>query len=399
MLPGSLDPVAADAAQRGALLLLLLFALLASGAVAALALRAGLARHGPGAGRSPLANPARQVEVVSALRFEAIPLMGEGERRLFRLIEAAAGELAPGCRLLARVSLDEVVRPRSATGRDWDQAMASIRSKRLDFALFDGEGRIVAAFGCAERVRMIGEGREKVRRGALAGAGIPYLPLAATTTVEEICLSLHRLGLHREPEEALALPAGAPADRHQHQLTQDRGMASAQADSLPSPAPVPLLPANPTAPHSRGEEPGSPPLPTLASEVPDPWPATAPGALANTQEPAASPAAGLQDQSGPRPHPCAPAGVPSHPHIPPAPEGTQLSPPSAPPRGAHIPPTPTEGMQRNRQPGPESAGESCPIPRDRSPDGPLPPARHRSPWAEPPVPMSAPLRRLTAGEP
>lgn len=387
MLPGSFDPVAADAAQRGALLLLLLLALLASGAVAALALRAGLARHGPGTGRSPLANPARQVEVVSALRFEAIPLMGEGERRLFRLIEAAAGELAPGCRLLARVSLDEVVRPRSATGRDWDQAMASIRSKRLDFALFDGEGRIVAAFGCAERVRMIGEGREKVRRAALAGAGIPYLPLAATTTVEEICLSLHRLGLHSEPEEALALPAGAPADRRQHQLTQGGGTASAQADSFPSPARMPLSYANPTVPHSQGSsEPGSPPLPTLAIEAPDPWPATARDESAHPPPPPESSSFGPQGQSGPWPHPCTPAGVPSHPRITPA---------------------PADGTQQNHRPGPEPAaeshpaGESRPILRDRSPsNGPLPPSRHRSPWAEPPGSMSAtPLRRLTAGEP
>lgn len=187
-------PFAADAAPGSdILLLLLLLALIAVGLIALAALRRPEEKTGRQAARGSLADPQRQLEAVTAVRFEPIALMSQEERQLFNLIEAALAELAPGHRLLTRVGLDEVVRPLADTGRDQDRAMASIRSKRLDFAIFDGGGRIVAALGCEARARQIGEGRDRVRRAAMAQARVPYVLLTPGIRVDDLCLALDGL--------------------------------------------------------------------------------------------------------------------------------------------------------------------------------------------------------------
>lgn len=191
MLQGSLTTGPAEAVLRSDLLLLMLLALLAATACVALVRLGRGATGAPPPQRSGLADPQRQLEAVRALRFEVMPILSPEERSMFRQIEAALQVLQPGARLLARVSLDEVVRPRVTDGRDWDRAATCIRSKRLDFAIFDAEGRIVAAIGCSARARQMGEGRDRVRRMALERAGVPYLSLDPGLRVEEICQALH----------------------------------------------------------------------------------------------------------------------------------------------------------------------------------------------------------------
>lgn len=194
-----LIPVAQETALHdGVLVLLMVLFVVATGTAAFIAIPHG---HGRPRGRhAPLSSPARQVEVVSSVRFEVTPILSPEEAGLFATIEAAVSALAPGCRVLARVSLDEVVRALADAGEDWDGAMASIRTKRLDFAIFDPGGRIIAGLGCAERARRMGAGRDQVRRAALARAGIPYVVLGPDMTVEAICLAL-----------AEALPRNIPA--------------------------------------------------------------------------------------------------------------------------------------------------------------------------------------------
>ena len=217
ILHGSFETIAAEAGQREEitlLLLLLLLVLAACGLVLALGRRAGRPRL-TAPPRDTLANPMRQVEVVSALRFEPVPLLDPAERRLYDVIAAALGELAPNCRLLARISLDEAVRPLVASGRDWDRAHASIRSKRLDFAIFDTEGRIAAALWCASRAQSMGEGRDRVRRAVLARAGIPSAMLSPAMSVEEICLELDRILPRNGRPSGPAPPRDAPRDAPQ----------------------------------------------------------------------------------------------------------------------------------------------------------------------------------------
>lgn len=191
MLQGSLTTGPAEAVLRSDLLLLMLLALLAATACLALVRLGRGATGAPQPQRSGLANPQRQLEAVRALRFVVMPILTPEEHGMFRQVEAALQVLLPGARLLARVSLDEVVRPLVVSGRDWDRAAACIRSKRLDFAIFDSEGRIVAAIGCAARARQMGEGRDRVRRAALERAGVPYLSLEPDMRPEDLCRALH----------------------------------------------------------------------------------------------------------------------------------------------------------------------------------------------------------------
>lgn len=126
-----------------------------------------------------MANPHDQMDAIAAVEFEVSPLLNREEARLLPVLEAAVREVGNGHRVMAQTSLGEIIRPKdtSANRTLRDAAYASINSKRLDFAVFDRSGKLVAA------IEYQGSGhyqnkaflRDAVKREALRKAGVPYV--------------------------------------------------------------------------------------------------------------------------------------------------------------------------------------------------------------------------------
>lgn len=140
--------------------------------------------------RSPkaprMADPVRQLDAVRNVDFEVKPLMSRAEARILPLLEAALSEYAPDHRVMMQVALQELIQPTTdAPETALRRADASIKSKRIDMAIVDGAGRLVAALGSqGPHCPPI---RDAVRREALRSAGIPYLDLGETTDELTIC--------------------------------------------------------------------------------------------------------------------------------------------------------------------------------------------------------------------
>ncbi|MEL6265326.1 MAG: DUF2726 domain-containing protein [Pseudomonadota bacterium] len=132
---------------------------------------------GPTPPRRSMADPAAQLAVVSQVGFERWPLLNQSERRLFRFVERCLAPW-PDYRVMAQVSLGEVIRPRAQGDDDRRRdAMASVNSKRIDIAVIDPEGLLALA------IEYQGSGhhrdgaflRDAVKREALRRAGVTML--------------------------------------------------------------------------------------------------------------------------------------------------------------------------------------------------------------------------------
>ncbi len=136
-----------------------------------------------------------QLEAVSSVSFETQPLLNKSEARLLPLLESLTRAHGDGHRLMAQVSLGEILRPKpnSAPHHMLDAAYRSINSKRLDFAIFNRFGHLVAA------IEYQGHGhhshdrtflRDAVKREALRKAGVPYVEVPAEFTTEGVTLQI-----------------------------------------------------------------------------------------------------------------------------------------------------------------------------------------------------------------
>lgn len=84
---------------------------------------------------------------VSRIAFEPMPVLPQEEALLLPLLESATRTVGRGHRVLARTSLAELIRPAVTSGTLAERraATAAIANKRLDFAIIDRSGRLVAA--------------------------------------------------------------------------------------------------------------------------------------------------------------------------------------------------------------------------------------------------------------
>ncbi|EEW25923.1 DUF2726 domain-containing protein [Rhodobacter ferrooxidans] len=177
-------------------------------------------RSGPTPGRkvvpfavpqvAAMTNPHAQMDAIAAVEFEVCTLLNREEARLLPVLESVIREVGDGHRVMAQTSLGEVIRPRQGFGSDADRqaAFASINSKRLDFAVFNRAGRLVAA------IEYQGSGhyqnraflRDSVKREAVRKAGVPYIEVDANFTAGEVTARLRRI------LTANTLPPSAAAD-------------------------------------------------------------------------------------------------------------------------------------------------------------------------------------------
>ena len=119
------------------------------------------------------------MDAIALVDFETTPLLNAEEARLLPLLENIVRAHGTGHRVMAQTSLGELIRPRSTSGTAMARqaAYASINSKRLDFALVNRFGNLVAG------VEYHGSGhyqnhaflRDAVKREALRKAGVPLI--------------------------------------------------------------------------------------------------------------------------------------------------------------------------------------------------------------------------------
>lgn len=135
---------------------------------------------------SPMADPLKQLEAVRNVEFTVKPLLPPSTAHVLPLVEAALAEYAPEHRVMAQVALQEAIQPVTTTSTSASlRADMSIKSKRLDIAVVNDEGQLVAALGCAgSHCSPI---RDSIRREALQSAGIPYLDLNEVRDELAIC--------------------------------------------------------------------------------------------------------------------------------------------------------------------------------------------------------------------
>lgn len=133
------------------------------------------------------ANTQDQMAIVAKSNYQPQKIMNVSEYRLFDVIERALPGLGKGYRLMAQVSLGEIIKPAKAQDSDTARdANKVINSKRVDMVIVDPKGYVALA------VEYQGSGhhqqnaflRDAVKREALRRAGIQMLEIEEAWTPE-----------------------------------------------------------------------------------------------------------------------------------------------------------------------------------------------------------------------
>lgn len=118
-----------------------------------------------------IAVAADQLRVVLESDFQAQALLNSKEIPVLTSLDRIVAEEVPGWRVMAQVSLGEVLRSSKT------EAFLAINSKRVDFLVIDGDCRPVCAFeyhGNGHHVGKTAAARDAVKQEALRKAGIGY---------------------------------------------------------------------------------------------------------------------------------------------------------------------------------------------------------------------------------
>lgn len=118
---------------------------------------------------------ADQLRTVMNAEFRPQPLLNKSETKLFIALERMVGEMTPGWRLMAQVSLGEVLQSKDVA------AYRCINSKRVDMLLVDAECRPLHAIEYQGGAHHKGTAaaRDAVKKEALRRAGIGYVEIVA----------------------------------------------------------------------------------------------------------------------------------------------------------------------------------------------------------------------------
>jgi Protein of unknown function (DUF2726) len=123
----------------------------------------------------PAFDAAQQLRCVMAANFESRSLLNKSEQRLFALVEEALSEHDVSWRLMAQVSLGEIL---ASPDKD---AYFAINSKRVDLLLIDANSLPVHVIEYQGKGHHQGTAaaRDAVKKEALRRAGIGYAEIAA----------------------------------------------------------------------------------------------------------------------------------------------------------------------------------------------------------------------------
>ncbi len=136
----------------------------------------------------PGPQPARESQVaqVARARFRLVPLLNRSEARILPMLERIVAEIGLGHRVMAQVSLGEILCAVDAQGLDdfHGEANRLINAKRLDFVIIDARGLTVAAIeyhGTGHHLSDTAFIRDAVKREALRRAGLTLIELPPET--------------------------------------------------------------------------------------------------------------------------------------------------------------------------------------------------------------------------
>ncbi len=137
----------------------------------------------------PLAVAADQLRTVMKADFKPQPLLNRKEVRVFASLDKIVTEIAPDWRVMAQVSLGEVLRS------DDDEAYRCVNSKRVDLLLIDADCRPLHAIEYQGRAHHQGSAaaRDAIKKEALRRAGIGYVEVMAGDTPAELRRVVARL--------------------------------------------------------------------------------------------------------------------------------------------------------------------------------------------------------------
>ncbi|MEO7411283.1 MAG: DUF2726 domain-containing protein [Sphingomicrobium sp.] len=144
---------------------------------------------GASAGQSRSPDAADQLRTVMGSTFRPKTFLNRGESRVFAALEPLIAELAPGWRVMAQVSLGEVL------DADCVEAFNTINAKRVDFLLIDPQMRPRHAIEYQGQGHHQGAAaaRDAVKKEALRRAGIGFVEVLAVDTPTELRRVVARL--------------------------------------------------------------------------------------------------------------------------------------------------------------------------------------------------------------
>lgn len=199
-----------DALLQFASLDTLVFALVLGGVAAGVGLERLLPRSGrrqtrkggrgrpwpaPAVPQISIADPAEQLRVVTAAEFTKQTLLNKQEARVLYAAERAVAESGLKWRVMAQVSLGEILRSENA------RAFAAINSKRVDLLVISQSGEPLAAIeyqgsGHYQNTAAI---RDAVKKEALRKAGVRYIEVMGRHTADDVRREIGRLAFELLP--------------------------------------------------------------------------------------------------------------------------------------------------------------------------------------------------------
>ncbi|MEP6784188.1 MAG: DUF2726 domain-containing protein [Sphingomonadales bacterium] len=138
---------------------------------------------------APTFDAAQQLRCVIEASFEERRLLNAPEFRLFVAVEQAVASLERAWRVMAQVSLGEILASPS------EQAYRAINSKRVDLLIVDRAGMPLAAieYQGAGHFQGTAAVRDAVKKEALRRAGVTYLEIEAGDRPEDLRRAIARL--------------------------------------------------------------------------------------------------------------------------------------------------------------------------------------------------------------
>lgn len=139
---------------------------------------------------TPPTDGAEQLRAVMAATFAKRRILSKSEAQVFQAAEQAIKTQGLGWRVMAQVSLGEVLSSRDAT------AYAAINSKRVDLLVISSGGEPIAAFEYQGSGHYQGSApvRDAVKKEALRRAGVRYVEITPEHDATDIAREIARLG-------------------------------------------------------------------------------------------------------------------------------------------------------------------------------------------------------------
>ncbi len=143
----------------------------------------------PSPARSDRIDPTAQLAVIMNAEFQPKRLMSKSEARTFLQIERLLRGHANGWRVMAQVSLGEVLTTTDA------RAFAAVNSKRVDMLIIAHDGQPLAAveFQGAGHYLGTAAARDAVKREALRRAGVDFIEVKPDHSDEDLAFEIARL--------------------------------------------------------------------------------------------------------------------------------------------------------------------------------------------------------------